>query len=99
MKIREPIAVYDKTHVTEGEYLHFERTSLEKHEFFRGEVFAMAGASPRHNKIFSNLFIALESGLRANHASRTEVTCESISRKIPLHLSRYFRVLRGIRDF
>lgn len=58
-EIREPIVIYDKNHVTEEEYLQFERTSLEKHEFFRGEVYALAGASPRHNKIFSNLFIAL----------------------------------------
>lgn len=53
---REPIALYDKTHVTEEEYLQFEHAALEKHEFFRGEVFAMAGAGLRHNKIFANVF-------------------------------------------
>lgn len=55
-EIREPIAVYDKTKVTEEEYLQFERASMEKHEFFRGEVFAMAGVGLRHNKIFANVF-------------------------------------------
>jgi hypothetical protein len=34
------------------EYLAFERGSHEKHEYFKGEVFAMSGAGPRHNIIF-----------------------------------------------
>lgn len=59
MEIRDPIAVYDKKKLSVQEYLKFEGESPEKHEFYRNEVFAMAGAGPRHNKIFSNLFIAL----------------------------------------
>jgi len=58
MEIRDPIVVYDKKKLSVEEYLQFERESIEKHEFFRNEIFAMAGASPRHNQIFSNLFIA-----------------------------------------
>ena len=64
MEIREPIVVYDKKKISVDEYLQFERESPEKHEFYRNEVFAMAGAGPRHNKIFSNLFIALGIGLK-----------------------------------
>ena len=30
---------------TEEEYLEMEEKSLEKHEFYKGEIFAMAGAS------------------------------------------------------
>ncbi|MEX2230606.1 MAG: Uma2 family endonuclease [Cyclobacteriaceae bacterium] len=59
MEIRDPIVVYDKKKISIEEYLQFERGSVEKHEFYRNEVFAMAGAGRRHNKIFSNLFIAL----------------------------------------
>jgi Uma2 family endonuclease len=59
MEIRDPVVVYNKKKLTVEEYLQFEKASLEKHEFFQGEVFAMAGAGSRHNKIFSNLFIAL----------------------------------------
>ncbi|MEO8602907.1 MAG: Uma2 family endonuclease [bacterium] len=33
------------------EYLAFERASEERHEFLAGEVFAMGGASMRHNTI------------------------------------------------
>ncbi len=32
-----------------SEYLAWEREQLERHEFYRGEVFAMAGGSTRHN--------------------------------------------------
>lgn len=59
MDVRDPLTVYNKSKFTEEEYLVFERASLEKHEFFKGEIFSMAGASPRHNHIFSNLFIEL----------------------------------------
>lgn len=41
-----------------------EKNSLEKHEYYQGEIFAMSGASNRHNIIASNisgnLFIALK---------------------------------------
>ncbi len=59
MEVREPVAIYNKTKLTEEEYLTFERASLEKHEYFKGEVFAMSGASMDHNRIFSNSFIAI----------------------------------------
>ncbi len=56
MEIRDPVVVYDKKKLTIEEYLQFERESVQKHEFYNGEVFSMAGAGPRHNKIFSNVF-------------------------------------------
>lgn len=37
------------------EYLEMERASTEKHEYYKGEVFAMSGASLKHNRIQSNL--------------------------------------------
>lgn len=40
--------------ITAEEYLEVERLSLNKHEFFAGEIFAMSGASLPHNIIFSN---------------------------------------------
>lgn len=43
------------TQYSPAEYLSFERGSQEKHEFFQGEIFAMVGASERHNLIVSNL--------------------------------------------
>lgn len=58
-EVREPAIAYGKKKLTMEEYLEWERHSREKHEYYRGEIFAMSGASPRHNKIFSNLFGSL----------------------------------------
>jgi len=41
--------------ITPEEYLHFERQSETKHEYFDGEIFAMAGASRKHCKLSANL--------------------------------------------
>ncbi len=43
-----------KSKMTPQEYLDFERKSDIKHEYFDGEIFAMAGAKRRHNVINSN---------------------------------------------
>jgi Uma2 family endonuclease len=57
MDIKEPIAEYPQPKgMSIDEYLAFEREATTKHEYYRGEVFAMSGASPRHNIIFGNLF-------------------------------------------
>lgn len=60
-EVKEPAPKYD--FITPEAYLEMERASLEKHEYFRGEIFAMAGASLAHNDIFSNAFAAISSFL------------------------------------
>lgn len=50
---------------TAEEYLALERQSETKHEFYRGEIFAMAGASLPHNRIVSNLLFRARSSLTA----------------------------------
>lgn len=47
-----------------SEYLAFERASRTKHEFFDGEVFAMAGGSASHNLIAVNLAGELRNALK-----------------------------------
>jgi Uma2 family endonuclease len=42
-------------YISEKEYLAFERNALDKHEYYKGEIFAMSGASFKHNLIESNL--------------------------------------------
>ncbi len=49
---------------TAEEYLELEEASLEKNEFYRGEIFAMAGASIQHNQIVSNTMIEIGSYLK-----------------------------------
>ena len=41
-----------------------ENASTEKHEYYKGEVFAMSGAKVPHNKISGNLFVALSIKLK-----------------------------------
>ena len=45
---------------TYEEYLAYERDSELKHEFDDGEIFAMAGGSPRHSALASRISAALE---------------------------------------
>lgn len=45
-------------------YLAFERQAEVRHQYFEGEVFAMAGASERHNLIVTNLLIEIGLQLR-----------------------------------
>ncbi len=46
-------------YISEKEYLEAERVAFEKHEYYKGEIFAMSGASLPHNQIFSNLFLGV----------------------------------------
>lgn len=57
-------ATAERTGLSEAEYLAFERNSKTKHEYFRSEVFAMAGASRAHNLIVTNIVAALHGLLR-----------------------------------
>ncbi len=53
-----------KIYLTPADYLAFERQSDIKHEYFRGELFAMAGASRQHVRIAVNATIVLGNQLR-----------------------------------
>jgi len=56
MEIKEAAIDYGKQKISIEDYLMTENASLEKHEYYQGEVFAMAGAKVQHNKISKNLF-------------------------------------------
>src|SRR5690554_427615 len=66
MEVREPIVLYNKSKFSVEEYLKFEKDAVQKHEYFNGEIFAMAGAGPRHNIIFSNVFRELAYHLKGH---------------------------------
>ncbi|MEZ6086553.1 MAG: Uma2 family endonuclease [Pirellulaceae bacterium] len=53
-----------KPYISEAEYLRREREAEYKSQYFQGEMFAMAGASRRHNKIVGNTVTALNIALR-----------------------------------
>ena len=49
---------------TYDDYLEWENHQPERHEYIRGEVFAMSGTSDRHNEISLNLATLLRQHLR-----------------------------------
>lgn len=53
-----------KTYITPEEYLAYERRKEDKNEYYDGEIFAMTGASRRHNLISLNIGAELRSQLR-----------------------------------
>lgn len=45
----------DEKYYSFAEYIAFEEQSEEKHDFYHGEIFAMAGGSKAHNNIVLNI--------------------------------------------
>jgi Uma2 family endonuclease len=71
--------VIRKKLLTEPEYLELERAATYKSEFYKGEVFAMSGASRTHNVIVVNLIGFLSSKLKAKG-------CRPYSNDMRLHI-------------
>lgn len=47
-----------KLYLTPQEYLELERQAETKSEYFNGEIYALAGASPRHTVIAANVIVS-----------------------------------------
>lgn len=58
------VRVAERSQLTADEYLAWERPQPVRHEFFRGEVFAMAGGSMRHDALCAGVIEALRAPLR-----------------------------------
>ena len=52
------------TRLTLQEFIDWENLQPERHEFHRGEVFAMVGARRVHNEVSGNIFASLKGQLR-----------------------------------
>jgi Uma2 family endonuclease len=52
-----------KTNFSADDYLAWETTQLDRHEYMDGEVFAMAGADDRHVTTAGNVYMALRQHL------------------------------------
>ncbi len=63
MKLREPMVAYGKNKFTMEEYFELESDSGDKHEYYEGEIFAMAGGKVNHNLISGNLYHAFRKQL------------------------------------
>ncbi len=68
--------------VSPEEYLKGELESEVKHEYRDGYVYAMAGASKKHNQISRNILYVLENNLRQKKS-----TCETFSSDMKVKLS------------
>ncbi len=47
-----------------SEYFEQEIQSQTRHEYIDGQVVAMTGGTPNHNRIIGNLFVAFHTALR-----------------------------------
>lgn len=56
----------DQTRMAYAQYLEAELASVTKHEFLRGEVYAMAGGTPEHAALAGAIIAELSVALRAH---------------------------------
>lgn len=61
-EVKEPAPKYN--YISPAEYLVLERASEEKNEYYDGKIYAMSGASRKHNIIAMNLFTNIGSFLK-----------------------------------
>ncbi|HLG16409.1 MAG TPA: Uma2 family endonuclease [Blastocatellia bacterium] len=59
MSLRKPLRK-----MTVAEYLESEKNGTVRHEYLDGDIYAMSGASKRHNLVANNLNSGLREGLR-----------------------------------
>jgi len=64
MEVHEPAVAYGKQKISIEEYLEMENASLEKNEYYKGEVFAMPGAKVQHVNISDNILADLKQKLK-----------------------------------
>lgn len=74
--VTEPVVKYE---ISPAQYLKDEDASLEKHEYYQGEVFAMSGASYKHNRICVRLLVGLNTKLKGKK-------CEPLGSDMRLHI-------------
>jgi Uma2 family endonuclease len=67
--------------VSESEYLSLEREAMERHEYYKGEIFAMSGASYKHNVIENNV-----RGILYNHLKGKK--CNSFGSNLRVHIPK-----------
>ena len=77
-------------HYTPEEYFALEASSNLRHEFFEGEVFAMAGESIAHNTISINITMACRQALRGKYC---RVQMEGI--QLAVEANRHYTLCTG----
>ena len=92
---------------TVEEYLAFERASDERHEYLDGLIYAMAGESPNHGRLCTNLGGLLYAHLRLNvpdyYANQTQrdlvvELADYLARKLEIHRPDEASAARVLRE-
>src|SRR3712207_2746804 len=81
MEVREPAVAYGKKLFTIEEYLEMEEASQEKHEYYKGEIFAMSGAKLTHNTITYGLLATLLNKLKGK-------SCRPFGSDMRIHIEK-----------
>jgi Uma2 family endonuclease len=64
MEINESAVAYGEQKISVEAYLEMENASMEKHEYYKGEIFAMSGAKVPHVIISDNILSVLKQKLK-----------------------------------
>jgi Uma2 family endonuclease len=81
MEVNEPAASYQKQNYSIEEYLQLENAGIEKHEYYKGEIFAMSGARLDHIIVTGNLFAGLWNRLKGK-------PCRPFNSDIRIHIEK-----------
>ena len=83
------------THYSLKEYFEIEKASDIKHEYVYGEIFAMSGASARHNSIAGNIYSEIQQHFKRNSILTCKAYISEMRTKINNQLYRYPDVVVG----
>ena len=79
MEVKEPAIAYSKQKISIEEYLEMENASTEKHEYYKGEIFAMSGTKMPHSIISKNLLGTLFNKLKGKE-------CQPYGSAVRIHI-------------
>jgi Uma2 family endonuclease len=75
------MGVPETKYISEKEYLETERSALDKHEYHKGEIFAMSGASIAHNRISINCTLDIGNKLKGQN-------CQPYGSDLRIHIPK-----------
>ncbi len=81
MIVEEPAVSYGNKGYSVEEYLEMENAATEKHEYYRGEIFAMSGAKLQHNIVSANILATLHQKLRGK-------PCKPFNSEMRIHIEK-----------
>jgi Uma2 family endonuclease len=86
-------------HFSEEEYLERERKAHSKSEYYRGEIFAMVGATRNHNLLVTNLCREISSALRGKPCEVYPSDMRVRNKKDPFYTYPDVTIVRGKPEF